>query len=128
MRSNTAGRPLRPLSMMFTQPPSFGAQIVDPDFRFRERPPVSIDTISIKSQNPRGLILYRTIDVTLTVHRPDVLFQDPEKSLDGDVWSSLVTPGCMHAMEYGWSASPSVKNGIINGDGVNEPLYSVPGR
>jgi len=112
-----------PLSLAYVEPPKFGAQ-VGAEFRFRERPPVSLERISIKSQNPRGLIMYRLVELNFTVHRPDVVFGEP--AVDGhDAWSSLVNLGTVHALEYGWSSSQGVKNGILNGEGFSDPNKDV---
>jgi len=132
--------PKNPLSLLLVSPPKFGASIGNEDeFRFRERPPVSLERISIKTENPRGTILYRTINLSFTAHRPDIIFERHIKSGptmehegDSDSWSSLITPGQAFAMEYGWSASSGVKNGILNGDGfqlnTGKKIVNVPGK
>lgn len=124
--SKEGGRPKKPLSLSYVETPKFGANIDNPEFRFRERPPVSLERISIKSQNPRGIILWRQLEFHFTVHRPDVVFQ--EDSPDGDTWSSLIRLGRVHALEYGWSASAAVENGILNGLGYSSGDINIPGR
>lgn len=134
MHANPDGSPSRPLSVIAVEPPKFGARVSD-EFRFRERPPASIERIEIKSVNPRGTILYRTLDIHMVVHRPEIVFdehvrEDGSHVGDADQWSSLLTPGQAFALEYGWSASVGVKNGIINGDGFSDKSrgIAVPGR
>ncbi len=135
MHANSDGSPKRPISVIHVEPPKFGAPISNSDIRFRERPPVSFERAVVKTQNPRGTILYRTVELMYTVHRPDIVFEDHVRDDgshvgDGDSWSSLVTPGQAFAMEYGWAASTAVKNGILNGDGFSDKTKGVliPGR
>lgn len=118
MRANQDGSPRAPLSLQLAEPPKFGASVTDKEFRFRERPPVSLERVSVKSRNPRGLLSYEEIEIAFTVHRPDVVFEDIDQT-DHDAWASLIVPGRAHAMEYGWSASTGVKNGLLNGEGVD---------
>lgn len=119
--------PLAPLNLQLSAPPVFGSSVVD---RLRERPPVSLDRISIKTQAPRGVITYQQVEMSFVVHRPDVIFDNPEPGVDN--WSSMITPGLVHCMEYGWSASSGVKNGILNGEGYSDleskPPTIIPGR
>lgn len=129
------GSPKSPISLAYVTPPRFGNTLENPDQRFRERPPVSLERVAVRSQNPRGIILYRTIELTFVVHRPDVVFDQHIRSDgshvgDADSWSSLVTPGEAFAMEYGWSASNGVKNGILNGEGFAnaETGVAIQGR
>lgn len=115
------GGPRRPLSLITVEPPKFGTATS----RFRERPSVSLERLVVKTQNPRGIILYRTLELSFVVHQPDIIFEQHVKDDgthvgDGDSWSSLVTPGEVFALEYGWSAGPGVKNGILNGNGFTE--------
>lgn len=117
MRDRGDGSPKAPLSLNFVAPPRFGGP-VNPDFRYRERPPVSIERVSVKSRNPRGLMSYQELELTFTVHRPDVIYEDVNQT-DRDVWATLIIPGRAHAIEYGWSASAGVKNGILNGEGFS---------
>jgi len=131
--------PNRPLTMMCVEQPKFGSTVQkdkkDGEVRFRERPPVSLERVSVKTNNPRGIILYRTVEIVFVVHQPDIIFEDhvnedgSHKSTPGDSWSSIVTPGETFAMEYGWSASAGVKNGILNGLGFNNSAgINIPGR
>lgn len=124
--------PKRPLSIIYVEPAKFGSVVNDPNLRFRERPPVSLERVSVKTENPRGIILYKLIELSFVVHRPDVVFDqhiDEQgkhvKNPDQDSWSSLVTPGEAFALEYGWSASTGVKNGILTGDGFADPRNGV---
>lgn len=135
VHAKSDGSPIRPLSVVMIEPPKFGAPTSNNEFRYAERPPASLERIVVKSNNPRGIILYRTIELSMVVHRPDVVFDEHIRSDgthvgDADSWSSLVTPGQAFALEYGWSASSGVKNGILNGDGFSDPSSGavVPGR
>lgn len=112
--------PIAPLNLQLAAPPRFGAS---QDERFRERPPVSLERISIKTNAPRGVITYQQIEMAFVVHRPDVIFDNPQPGVDN--WSSMITPGMVHCMEYGWSASSGVRNGILNGEGYSD-LESKP--
>lgn len=128
MHPNKDGRPVRPLSTTLWETPAFGSSISG--VTFRERPPVSLERISIKTNNPRGIILYRTLDMTFVVHRSDVIFErhvnsDGTHNGDADSWSSLITPGQAFALEYGWSTSDGIKNGILNGEGFADVKAGV---
>jgi hypothetical protein len=130
MHAREDGSPSRPLSSLFAEPPRFGSSLSVTDSRFRERPPVSLERISIKTQNPRSIILYKTLELSFVVHRPETVFDqhiepDGTHKPGGDSWSSIITPGQAFALEYGWSASPSVKNGILNGEGHVESSKGV---
>lgn len=108
--------PAYPLTAWTVAPPSFGSSI-DEFAELRERPAVSLESVTIKTVNPMGLMLYRQLDINFIVHRPDVLAADPVKGRD--TWAALITPGSIMAMEYGWSANIGhVKNPILNGTGV----------
>ena len=128
------GIPNRPLTMSTIEPPLFGVSVKDTkDVRFRERPPVSLERVAVKTQNPRGMILYRTLELSFVVHRPDIIFeehvnQDGSHKGEADSWSSLITPGEVFALEYGWSASSAVKNGILNGLGHSDNNTFIQGR
>lgn len=108
------GIPTGPLSSAVLTPPSFGAGA---DVRRRESPPVSFQRATIRTQSPRGIILFRQIDLAFTVHRPEIIFQEAEA--DRDSWSDLLMPGFVFAMEYGWVASAGVKNPLMNGEGFD---------
>lgn len=110
------GNPSAPLSLQLNTPPRFGEALDGDRDRFRERPPVSLERITIKTDAPKNIITYRTLEFQFTVHRPDVIFEDVSK-LDHDSWATLIIPGYVHVLEYGWRASPGVQNGILNGLG-----------
>lgn len=131
------GVPRSPLSLTTVDPPRFGQSVGEN--RFPERPPVSLERVVVKTDNPRGLISYRTIDLSFVVHKPQVIFDDHlilddkggvKHQGDQDSWTSLITPGQMFCMEYGWSASKSVQNAIINGYSYSDQRSGVliPGR
>lgn len=140
-RSESDPRPKRPLSIISVEPPRFGVSVNSAtDVRFRERPPVSLERLSVKTAIPYGIFTYSELNLSFVVHQPDIIFDDHvrinesgqlEHAKDStDSWSSLVTPGETFALEYGWSASNSVKNGILNGEGFSNPNNGVivPGR
>jgi hypothetical protein len=118
------GVPSAPLSNKMVEPPMFGATLDSPEIRFRERPPVSMERVSIRSEAPRGVITYRTVELTFVIHRPDVLFGEIDR--DADNWSDLLIPGNVFALEYGWRASRGVKNELLNGEGFSDPHPSPP--
>lgn len=139
-------RSRRPLSIVMIEPPSFGASV---DTKFRERPPASIESIVVKeAPSSYGTIMFRQIEIAMTVHRPDVVFDDhiflkngknTHRSDEADSFSSLLTPGEAFALEYGWSSSTGVRNEMLNGlgfetgDNYTDPSGAVsriviPGR
>lgn len=113
--ADSNGNPKLPLSVKFNSPPRFGESLDNDAERYRERPGVSLERITIKNDAPRGFITYRTLELSFMVHRPDVIFEP--LSSDGDTWSSLIIPGTVHVIEYGWRSGSGVKNGILNGLG-----------
>lgn len=114
--------PKYPLTLSSIIPPNFGSS-VDNDIELRERPDASLESVTIKTVNPGGLILYRQIDISLIVHRPEAL-NISRKDRDG--WQALITPGNIFAMRYGWSAnSKHVKNPILNG---NDEMVRIGGK
>ena len=116
------GDPSAPISLLLVQPPEFGSA-VDGRF-FTERPPVSLERVTIKTEMSYGLIQFRHITLNFVVHRPDIVFD--EKNDDFDNWSSLILPGAMHALKYGWS-SPGA-NDIMNGNGLKDQNNQVEGQ
>ena len=108
---------------------AFGASI-DEASELRERPDASIESITIKTVNPNGLILYRQLDISIVIHRPEALAVVPTER---DGWQDLITPGAVFAMRYGWTAnSKHVKNPILNGDSetvfVGGKAYPIQGN
>lgn len=114
LHATPKGKPAAPLNLQWAAPPKFGASL-GPHERFRERPPVSLQNVKVITENPRGVILYRKVELTFLVHRPDVVFDNAETGQDR--WADLLIPRNTFQMRYGWSASVGVKNGIINGQG-----------
>lgn len=102
--------PKAPLTLKSIEPPRFGATS---DIQFRERPPVSLDRLSVKTNSFRGAITNQAVEISWTVHRPDVIFGDPIPGVDN--WSTIITPGLMHVVEYGWQSSG--QHPLLNGDG-----------
>lgn len=122
-----------PLSVQLVTPPSFGASITDSQevARYKERPPVSLNSIVIKNDTPQGILTYRTLTLSFRVHRPDVVFENEAVNSDRDRWADIIIPGSVFTLEYGWSASSGVKNDMINGIGVSTGANDVartPGR
>lgn len=122
--------PASPLSLRMSEPPRFGASVEADAARYRERPPVSLERVVVKTVNPNGIINYREVEIAFMVHRPDVIFGEPVKGIDN--WSTVLVPGSVIAMEYGWRASSGVKNGFLNGEGFSDlqskPPVIVPGK
>ena len=79
------------IASQFWTPPSFGEMTA----RFAERPSASLTSVSIKSSLPNGFILFREIEISIKVHRPDALFFS-------NALTSLLVPGNVHVLEYGW--------------------------
>ncbi|MHB8407971.1 MAG: hypothetical protein ACYDHY_07810 [Acidiferrobacterales bacterium] len=114
---STGKNPAIPISTQAIYPPRFGQQATQGnDVTFRERPPFSFEKLEVTNINPRGVTLYRQVKMTWIVHRPDVVFGDKVPGQDN--WSDLLISGYLFNIRYGWSASPSVKNPILNGTGT----------
>jgi hypothetical protein len=127
------------LSFDFVTPPSFGSLA---EGRFADRPPVSIERLSIKAQTPLGMMTFRTVEMSFVIHRPQFLFDaisnNPIKDsgkinlVERESFTSLLLPGYQHRLEYGWAGSS--KNGLINGEGIDtgadtgKPAIHIPGR
>lgn len=89
------------------------------DRRYGERPKVSLESFSVATKQNYGDIIEQHIELKITAHKPDSL-------LDDNSWSSLITPGETHLVEYGWAGSS--KNDLINGNGFNDGNIFVPSR
>ena len=124
--SSDPNSPAYPFSTVFVEPPRFGSQIqnVQDGPEFRERPPVSLQRIVVKTDIPKGRIQYSRISLSFVVHRPDVIFSD--KVPDRDAWSQILAPGAVFAMRYGWTASSGVKNNLLNGSDFKDGIVTVP--
>jgi hypothetical protein len=92
----------RKISADMNKPPRFGQSL---DFRFSERPDVSIENVKVKTVMPQGWILYRELDLQVTVHRPDVVFSP---STTSSLIQSLLDPTRSHVLVYGWSGQQTV--------------------
>lgn len=121
VNADSNGRPKAPINFKLMEPPSFGASA---DVKFRERPGVSLDSVVVKTQLSRGDYTIRLIDLTFVAHRPDAIYAEDEPGFDN--WSSLLSPGSMHVLEYGWSGSS--KNDLINGIGFSKDGSNVESR
>lgn len=122
VHKDSNNQPTAPISLLLVQPPAFGASVAGRFFT--ERPPVSLERISIKTEMSYGLIQFRHITLNFVVHRPDIIFD--EKNDDFDNWSSLIIPGTMHALKYGWSGASA--NDILNGNGLQDADNQVEGQ
>lgn len=125
-RRNDFDEPLRPISAIIVTPPAFGKAIASSDesaARFDERPDVSMDRFVVKTTNPMGVELFRSIEMSFVVHRPNVAF---ERRADGDSWSDLLVPGNSFVVEYGWRSDPaSVSNKILSGEPIVDDSSGV---
>jgi hypothetical protein len=92
------------LTNTFFAAPKFGQSVAS----FGERPAASITSLTVKKTNPGGWILFREVDLELTVHRPDVL--DSAQMSDSPI-GALLTPGSNFYLEYGWEGG---ENPILN--------------
>ncbi len=118
-------KPRGPLTMQTASPPNFGTSVAG---YLNERPTVSLDKISIKTEANKGIIMFHQLTMNIIVHRPDA-FQSaptPDKR-DVDDWSALIIPGNVFAVEYGWSNAP-IKNDLFNGIGIEKNDIVIPGR
>lgn len=97
------------LSLQFWKPPVFGSSLGE---RYGERPPVSLVSVHVKHVNPGGYILFREVDVKLKVHRPDAIFNSLNDT--SNVIGSLLTPGRVHILKYGWQGAknPMLSTGV----------------
>lgn len=116
-RDGKPKHPDRPMSFQFAEPPAFGASS---DGAFMERPKVSLQRMSVKTNLSRGTQNYKEIELGIVVHRPDAVFLEGE---DRDNWTSLITPGSIHILEYGWQGSST--NPLINGQGFEDAESGV---
>ena len=91
----------RKISTDLYQPPQFGRPL---DFKFSERPDVSLENVRVKTVMPRGWILYRELDMAITVHRPDAVF----RAASGSLMQSLLDFTKSHVIIYGWSGQQTV--------------------
>lgn len=118
---NSPNQPKRPITLQAIEPPAFGSPT---DLSFRERPVFSIDRLSIKSEAFKGRYSIQTMNLRIVIHRPDAIGVPPD---DVDDFSSLIVPGNVHAVEYGWSSAP-ITNPLFNGEGINEHPVLIPAR
>lgn len=101
----------RRISNDLYRPPAFGQPL---DYRFAERPDVSLESVKIKYHQPQGWILWREMDLNITVHRPQAVFA----TTTGSFMQSLLDFTKEHAIIYGWSGGSSV---IVNGPPPENP-------
>lgn len=122
---NDTKRPKAPVSLKFIEPARFGASA---DVRFRERPPASLEHLSVKTYSYRGAITTREIQLSFKIHRPDIIFGEKENGVDD--LSDMLLAGNMFVIEYGWASSG--KHPLLNGEGYNQNNGStnvtIPGR
>ena len=65
--------PVSPLSFTFAAPPKFGAAN---DQYLKERPDVSLKSLTVKVQQHRNIITSQYIELEFAVHRPQALFDE----------------------------------------------------
>jgi hypothetical protein len=107
------------INAFFTKPPAFGRSIKQVDSSdsptvMGERPPVSLERMTIKTKQNYGTIMEEHLEFDIVVHRPDAVFDS-----DDSGWATLITPGRPHQLIYGWAGSS--KNGLVNGNGFQDP-------
>jgi hypothetical protein len=97
------------ITTQFWDVPKFGTSMGN---RFGERPAMSLESVTIKNVNPRGFILYREVDISIKVHRPDQVFNNLTNQ--ANALASLMTPGNVHMLTYGWQGgfNPMLSTGI----------------
>lgn len=113
---NADGSLGKKLSNQLIEPPKFGQPM---NKRFSERPPVSIENVSVKYMMPRGWILYRELDMSIVVHKPDAVFD----AAQGSLMQSLLDFSKQHVIMYGWSGGSSV---LSNGPPPENPDPILP--
>lgn len=91
----------RRISTDLYQPPKFGQPL---DHPFAERPDVSIENVKVKYHQPQGWILWREMDLSLVVHRPDKVFS----AATGSLMQSLLDFTKEHVIVYGWTGGSTV--------------------
>lgn len=118
---NDPTRPARTISMLTMEPPTFGSSAAV----FGERPPVSLERVSVKNNfQLGGPILYRELTFEFVVHRPQLVFD--ESNDDYAQWSAIILPGAMFALRYGWAGASG--NDIMNGSGLADANNAVEGQ
>ena len=86
------------ISSNLREPPAFGEAVG----QFSDRPDASIDSVTVKTVNPRGWKLYREIDISLVVHKPDAVFGLGEPGQSTTV-KEILDFNSELILEYGWS-------------------------
>lgn len=118
---NDASRPANPITLLTVTPPSFGKSVG----RYPERPAVSFGKVVVKHNfSLGGPIMYRELTFNFTVHRPEDVFD--EANQDYLEWSSIILPGTMYAIRYGWTGTS--KNDLMNGNGLADKDNQVEGQ
>jgi hypothetical protein len=88
------------------QAPRFGESMKK---QFGERPDVSLDKIDVKYHMAQGWIVFRELNLEITVHRPDAVFRADK----GSLMMSLLDQTRPHVLYYGWSGGNTVlSNGL----------------
>ncbi len=87
-------------------PPDFG----DPLAR-SERPNVSLESLSVKSQMSWGTTTFTGVELSFVVHRPEAVFSTTSPS----PWRALIQEGTVHQLDFGWSGE--TRNELFNGVG-----------
>ena len=111
--------PGRPIQLDLVQPPQFGHPGAE---GLLERPLVSLEDVSVQTDQSYGDIFFRKVDVSFVVHRPSVVFSGDDRS---STWRSLLQEGNFFTLEYGWTGAG--KNPLFNGDGISDNGLVIPG-
>ncbi len=120
------GRPatdVRPLMYDLVQTPQFGSNADSQSFgldsdSFIERSLVSLESLNVDYQTNYGMTFFRKVTLNFTVHQPSVVFDRNSKV----AWREILEEGKSFALEYGWSADPTVvQNELFNGHGTVTP-------
>lgn len=101
----------RPIMFDLIEPPQFGASV---GAGLIERPLVSLQSVSISTQQNYGFSFFSNVEIAFTIHRPAAVFSSDV----GTSWRSLLREGTSHVLEYGWIGSS--KNQLFNGEGFND--------
>ena len=105
----------RVISDSFFTVPRFGTSM---NKQFGERPNMSLNSVTVKSVNPGGWILYREVDIDMVVHNPAAL-----KNIDQEPLGAILKPGATFIMTYGWKGGTNP----VLGPGRNILIPDDPG-
>ena len=91
-----------------------------------DRPLVSLESVSVTSKQSHDTYTNSLVQMNFVVHDPEAVFSGDD---DVSAWTSVLQPGALHLLEYGWTSTLDNTNPILNGDGFSVPNgRAVPGR